>query len=502
MGSMADIITGRVDRAFVTCARPGWLGQPTAPGRATRGFAAPKLGAALGFSLIELLVVITILAILMAMVIPSLIGSQPARNLAAASERFGLDVKYAMQTAQSTGNAVFIGFDFDVNAGNIEDARNPDGTLINATFNGTQFINPGNPGTARVATRYYIVEARKRWRDELIVGGIGAGQPNLTRSEGGYLVPFTYLDWLNQYDGFVNGFQPAPPVEPLFPYEQGIGEPRSGDFNAFATPRYVYPLNMVDTSTLDYLGRFLPGTPVWANGNRQDQVYKMFCVADREEILGYDQAPITRDGNGLRLIGAEDSPVLMEQMVDYVLLKEIDLPDHVFMINPTHNYWATDFEDTGSGIVPSYQDMQFLQHLWLFHPNGEVALADWGYDTMGDNSIFVHGQVIERKEAPLPRCAWMTTDEVVEDIFDGDTEANGSPFNEKKPQQASNGRMFILWPLNGQYEVLDYAPNDIAKGSVEQAILDGNLPVVNNDEVLKKRELGYNQNFLTGPVTP
>jgi len=70
------------------------------PGRTTVGtFAAPKLAAASGFSLIELLVVITILSILMAIVIPSLISSQPTRNLAAASERFGLDVKYAMQTS-------------------------------------------------------------------------------------------------------------------------------------------------------------------------------------------------------------------------------------------------------------------------------------------------------------------------------------------------------------------------------------------------------------------
>src|SRR5688572_27114936 len=80
-----------------------------------------------GFSLIELLVVVTILAILMAIVIPSLISSQPQRNLAAASERFGLDVKFAMQTAQSTGNDVIIGFDFELNPDNIEEARTPDG---------------------------------------------------------------------------------------------------------------------------------------------------------------------------------------------------------------------------------------------------------------------------------------------------------------------------------------------------------------------------------------
>ena len=106
-----------------------------------------------GFSLIELLVVITILAILMAIVIPSLISSQPQRNLAAASERFGLDVKFAMQTAQATGNDVIIGFDFDLNPDNIEDARTPDGQITTSTFANGQFVNPGNPGAARVATR-------------------------------------------------------------------------------------------------------------------------------------------------------------------------------------------------------------------------------------------------------------------------------------------------------------------------------------------------------------
>jgi len=460
------------------------------------GLAAP--GASLGFSMIELLVVITILAILMAIVIPSLISSQPARNLAASSERFGLDVKYAMQTSQSTGNDVIIGFDYDVNPSNIEDARNPDGTLVGSTFVNGQFVNPGNPGAARVTTRYYIIEARKRWRDEVLVGGATAGTTYSRSDEPKYLIPYTYLDWLNLYDAYANGKVASPPVEPLFPYSEGLGEPRNGDFNAFAAPRYVYPMNMADTGLTPYLTRFLPGTPLWANGNRGDQVYKMFCVADRQEILDYDQAPITRDSNGLRLPGSEDSATLKDQIVDYVLLKEVDLPDHVYLINPTHNYWVTDFSTTSSGIVSNFQDMQFLQHLWVFHPSGEIALADWGYDTQGDNSIFVHGQVMERKEAPLPHCAWMTTDEVVEDIFDGDTQ-NGSPFNERKPQQASNGRLFVLWPLNGQYEVLDYAPNDFGKGSLQQTIAAGGLPTITDDEVSKKRELGYNQNFLTGP---
>jgi prepilin-type N-terminal cleavage/methylation domain-containing protein len=449
-----------------------------------------------GFSLIELLVVITILAILMAIVIPSLISTQPTRNLAAASEKFGLDMKFAMQTAASTGNDVIVGFDFEPNPDNIEDARTPDGTVITPTYQAGQFVNPGNPGVARVAKRYYIVEARKRWRDEVLVGNPSLGY--LRSDEKKYLIPYTYLDWLNLYDAYNAGNAANPPVEPLFPYAEGIGEPKNGDFNAFATPRYAYPQNMTDSGSTTYLARFLSGTPVWSSGLRNDQSYKMFCVADREEILAYDQAPITLDSNGARLPGAEDSMKLKEQIVDYVLLKEVELPDHVVFINPTQNYWVTDFENTSSGTVSTYQDMQFLQHLWVFHPNGELALANWGYEDLGDPATYVHGTLIEKRESPQAHCFWMITEEVAEDIFDGDT-SGGSPFNERKAQQDMNGRIFVLWPLNGQYVVQDYAPNDYGKGNLEATISAGALPAVNNDEVTKKRELGYNQNFLTGP---
>jgi prepilin-type N-terminal cleavage/methylation domain-containing protein len=450
-----------------------------------------------GFSLIELLVVITILAILMAIVIPSLISTQPQRNLAAASERVGLDMKYAMQTAQATGNDVIVGFACEPNPDNIENARAVDGTALTNTYQNGQFVNPGNPGVARTATRYFIVEARKRWRDEVIVG-VTSG-PNYKRSdEPRYLIPYTYLDWLNLYDAYNDGRVTNPPVEPLFPYAEGLGQPSNGDFNAFATPRFVYPQKMNDTSNTAYLARFLAGTPNWSAGNREDQIYKMFCAADREEILAYDQNPVSYDDNGLRLVGPEDSLKLRDQIIDYVLLKDIELPDHCVLINPTHNSWVTDFENTSAGTVPSYQDMQFLQHLWVFHPSGEVTEAEWGYEDFGDTNTYVHGEVLEHRETPQAHCFWMITDEVAEDIFDGDT-SGGSPFNERKAQQDMNGRIFILWPLNGQYEVLDYAPNDYSKGSLETMITGGNLPVVNNDEVSKKRELGYNQNFLTGP---
>jgi prepilin-type N-terminal cleavage/methylation domain-containing protein len=447
-----------------------------------------------GFSLIELLVVTAVLAILMAIVVPSLINSQPSRNLASASERFGLDVKFAMQTAQATGNDVIIGFDYDLNPDNIEDAIADDGSIISIIQPGGRFVNPGNPGVARVAKRYFIVEARKRWRDEVLVGTLGG--PNYKRSdEPRHLIPFTYLDWLNLYDAYDNGTIANPPVEPLFPYAAGPGTPKDGDFNALAEPRYVYPMN-IRAGGNDYLSRFLGGTPDWTAGDIDDQVYKLFCVADQAEILAYDQNPIRLDDKGRRIAGPEDSPYLGEQIIDYVLLKEVELPEHVVFMNPTKNYWVTDYEDNGGGTEPIWQDMQFLQHLWVFHPSGEVALANWSYDSNGDPDVYYHGQIAESNDTPQAHCFWLTLEEVAEDVFDGDT-LGGSPFDERKAQQAMNGRMFVLWPLNGQYEVLDYAPNDIGKGSLEDRINNGD-PLPTTDAVLAKREIGYNQNFLTG----
>src|SRR5439155_17629327 len=166
-------------------------------------------------------------------------------------------------------------------------------------------------------------------------------------------------------------------------------------------------------------------------------------------------------------------------------------------MNPTKDSWVTDFTTNGVGQVPVWQDMQFLQHLYVFHPNGEIALADWGYDDNGAPNIYNHGQVMEKAEGAVPHCFWLTTDEVAQDLFDGKA-AGGSPFQMRKAQQAMSGRMFVLWPLNGQYEVLDYAPNDYGKGSLEQKITDRTTSGITDDDVLKKRELGYNQDFLSG----
>lgn len=475
-----------------------------------------------GFSLIELLVVVAILAILVAITVPNIIGSQPARNLAASSERFGLDVKYAMSMAQSSGNNVYIGFvgELDPLAASdpsrIEARRTADGSVVPGPVSGPanaySFVNPGNPGLKRFAKKYYIVEERKRWRDEFIVGGPGG--PNFLRSEDSRnMIPFTYLDWLNLSDAFQDGRVQDRPVEPLFPYSSGLGTPQApGDgfsFNATATPRFAFPMEMRGTGGT-YASRLLTNLPIWLNGamDRDQQALKMFCVGDAQAIMDYDQVPIRRTPEGLRFIGPEDSPRLNDQIIDYVLLKEVDLPDHVMFVNPSRNYWVTDWQEVGGTITSlTYQNMQFLQHLWAFTPNGEVARGEWTYDSEGAPGVYVHGHVEIDRSLPQAHCFWMTTEEVVEDLVDGQTIA-GNEFRNRKAQQELNGRLFVLWPLNGQYNVVDYAPNDFTRPDLQAELtVGGPAPAwgvlggggyIGNEDITARRERGYLQNFIAG----
>lgn len=472
-----------------------------------------------GFSLVEILVVLLILAILISIVVPTLIATQPQRNLAAASERFANDINYCRSKAEATGNSIYMAFECQVDEDSVEGyyEENTNSFLDSPSRNGNSYIAPGNPGVKRTATAYYIVEARPR------TNGDGSA--------------YTYLDWLNDYDAW-NAGNGEYPVEPLFPFSTEdtaisgtLPDPGLGSFNAFAAPLSVFPQNMITGNAgTTYQQRHFNQVGLaggdWRSGDPGDQIYKTFCVADEAEILSYDQntgdVNIDRfpagDPNGERtydptpggLNGTNggslgDHPRLQQQVVDYVLLKRVELPEHVFFINPWQNYFVTGWYDNGGGVNYVRQDMQFLQYLWAFDATGEVKLRQWGYDPepfpSGDYTGLVHGLPLDvGSNYPVVRMMWMALDECLD--FTGSSSV--IPSN-KKSQQESSGRMFGLWPMNGKHFVEDYAPNDLTRQiNPDDPALDvGNVNNIDQGDQGNfpsyQREVAYSQNFLVAP---
>lgn len=474
-----------------------------------------------GFSLVELLVVLLIFAILVSIAVPSLIASQPERNLAAAGDKFANDFNYSRAKAEATGNNVYLAFEFYPDERQVEGFWDPenDSTQQSPTLNGLTYINPGNPGIARVAKSYYIVEERPRFKDDDS--------------------PYTYLDWLDDYDKWdydQDVFRY--PVDPMFPYSVEdsyasvvIPDPSRGPINAMVAPLSAYPQDMRtgdEDTTFEQRYRVLPadltGTGGWRDAEREDQQFKIFCLADDLEILAYDQNldhagyvsgdeiprtydPIPGGANGGYPGSHGDHPRLRDQVVDYVLLKRVTLPEHVFFLNPWQNSWVVGWEDLPGGRLYDSQDMQFLQYLWQFSPSGEVALAEWGYDPEpfpdGHFGGMVHGNVVERPGITTAHMMWMVLEECV-DFGSSSAVSRASLLTEgRKANQAFSGRSFCFWPLNGKYYVADYVPNDGARRiDRDNPLLNKNYnpgPDPTDEMPLVSREVGYSQNFLVPP---
>jgi hypothetical protein len=323
----------------------------------------------------------------------------------------------------------------------------------------------------------------------------------------------------------------------MFPYNiedtylyATLPDPTEGAFNAIAAPLAAYPQEMrsgTESTPYEDRHRVLPAelsaTGGWSDGHSNDQQFKIFCIADETEILSYDQNPdgagynpgneIARSydpiaggigGNWGSSLG--DHPRLRDQVVDYVLLKRVELPEHCYFLNPWKNTWVVGWEDVDNDDDPNYyeyQDMQFLQYLWRFKPSGEIALAEWGYDPEpfpnGSFSGLNHGDVIERPGIPVAHMMWMVLEECI-DFGANTTYARASLVSNRKANQSSAGRMFCFWPLNGKYYVSDYTPNDSARvipyDSWKLKMDFNEEPEETGEMPLVAREFGYSQNFL------
>lgn len=466
-----------------------------------------------GFSLVEVLVVLLIFAILVSVAVPTLVSMQPQRNLAAAGERFAGDISYCRSRASATGNNVYLGFLYPHDATQVENGLDSSGVQIGGNVAapgglGERFYPPVNPGASRVAKEYYIVEERPR------------SYINGTPLDFSDDRPLTYLDYLVQWDAWDGGDpannNPPHPIEPQFPYDATrtltLPDPQRGGFNRLAAPLAAYPLDMLAGSGTTFDDRFVGEQNVSDWSLPTSQQYKIFCAADDEEIVGDGGAYPGYDVDGDRVYTPGlDNPRLLDTVYDYVLLKRVKLPEHVTFLNPWRGQWVVGNE--GGGTPYTIGTFQFMQFLIGFSGDGEVSLNQWGYDpaffplgSNSNNNRLVHGSIVPVSTIPEPRTIFMVTDECVYGAngFAGDVR------EVRKATQSDNGRMFMLWPLNGKYYVDDFAPKGGADLDPNSADLDLTRAVVTGYERTDgsdtsrqtkavAREWGYMQRFLDNP---
>ncbi len=422
--------------------------------RGTSNGACHACAFARGFSLVELMVVLVIIAILIGIAAPVIKNGQSQREIANSVSYFTTNLQWAMTEARKSGQRVFLGFKWDYDRNQIEaplgydvgDDMRASGSLLVAD----------NPGVRRVATGYYLVKEQRRSWGADTTGLVPASARPMAGT------PYTYLDFLNDLDA---GYSPAEPLYPLdIDATIASGAPTQGSFvNRTSTPKFFYPIDLDTggTYTGSYLGNaYIAGAlnfPV--DTGLQDN--KLFCTADTEEIALFDDMDLDpTDGVVTYEVGV-DHPMLAEQMVDYVLLREVDFAPSVYVYNPYQDKFLVSFDGSPGSPADIYVDFQSLQFLYAINPDGRIEIWQWTYDPEpfpdGSTAGLIHGRLTKRPSAPRVYYFFFVTEEVV------DPENRFAIKSTRRSQNTGSGRLVTLWPINGRYFVDDYAPNDYGR---------------------------------------
>jgi len=401
-----------------------------------------------GFTLVELLVVMVIVALIMVLAVPALRSTQSERYMVGAASAFATNIQWAMNQARKSGNPVYLVFKWGYDAQELLGHELPPGYAgrferTDQTWSGGVFRPPDNCGIRRVATGYSFIEERGRTWPAPAPGVINP-VPEGT--------PYTYLDFLNELDAGLN------PPEPQYPIEvdatAAAGGATSGSYvNRTSVPKFFYPLDVQTTPTTytaAYLGdAYLSGSLDFSLPGYQS--CKIFDVADTEVILSYEVD--NHLVNGLRVYDlGVDHPRLNEQIKDYILLREAKLPESVYLMNPWKNLFPV------SELPRAYADYQVLQHIYKIGPDGSFRVYQWTYDPEafpdGSWAGLVHGALDLRQSLPDFYYFFFAIEEAVDPQDHFNVAAN------RRAQHENAGRVVWVWPLNSRVRVDPYAPND------------------------------------------
>ncbi|MEP0813797.1 MAG: prepilin-type N-terminal cleavage/methylation domain-containing protein [bacterium] len=462
----------------------------------------------LGFTLIEMLVVMLIVGGLLAIALRGLIGSKAERELAGSVDTFASDLRWARSQAEKTGNMVYVAFLYEFDPNQIEP---PFGLTANDEVWGTgEAVAPDNPGVRRVCKGYIIVEARPRFHTgppDASIRSNAANSIQYTYSQWGtptadgiqYAkpagVPYTYRDYLGDLWMATQGYPGTyrAPLEPVYPRDDAAtnlllsnNSLARDDYNINreSVPRIFYPFMLygdASSGTTYQVSSGYVGDDYNAAIATNDlaffrspdvQACKVFDTGNRDEILEYNadyssEVKTVIDGSNTYQVEDQkfdigiDHPRMKDQIVDHIVILERRLGEHVFLVNPHKAKFLVKHYGNPS-VDGVYEDFQFLQFLIAIDPQGRATLREWGYrpeafppSSPQDNADLVHGSVLLRSGIPMVRSVFMVTDECLD--LEG---ATAQIAKNAASNREGNGRVYSYWPLSGKYYIDSYTPND------------------------------------------